>query len=458
MHRAFRLSLALSTGLLPMAVALPAFADQAPATYTKKTIAVYQPLGDPNADELVDALNDMGRFQVLAVPTTEDGVGGFIAKVRSASQAAGTASSPAYVFTSRYTLGSIYSTPLKSDETRDKATNQLIKGEVYGYLKCPLYFNVEIYEAASGKLIKQLRYQPELERKYMYTFTGETTTDAHRLKREELDQAMLHDLRMGSEVMFRSDALNQMRGLIRGSVIGDVRRMDEFALAVGVSGWDARNDKVFFGLGQDLKVRTDDSFKVFQDGREVGFLKVRQVGKNSSSAQPIFMDAPLRVGDKVQEYHKQNWWNAFKGGMVWMGGPGFMASYDGDLDVGSAFGLSEFSLSYHGAYLTNGKVAGVQGELGLSKKWFSRRWGFGIGPRFGYTLLSGGANNASAPGLTIASTLQCYLTPDIVWSTELGLTAYTGIDPTKMGITSMPKGAMVNPLGPVAQTGFTFVF
>jgi hypothetical protein len=76
----------------------------------------------------------------------------------------------------------------------------------------------------------------------------------------------------------------------------------------------------------------------------------------------------------------------------------------------------------------------------------------------GITALNGASNNAIAPGGTLAFSAHCYLTPDIVWTTDLGLTAYTAIDPTKMGITSLAKGARVNPLGPTLQTGFTFVF
>jgi hypothetical protein len=346
---------------------------------------------------------------------------------------------------------------MKTDSRTDTATGKTT-GETYAFLECPLYFTVEVFEASTGRLIKQLQYTEKMQRKYKYDFTEVTTPDAHREKQRELMNTLMRDQRVPPEVSFKDKAFDEMRGLIHGSMIADVRRMPEFSLSVGVSGWDGRADRVIFGLGQDLKVHVDDAFKVYQDGREVGFLKVRQVGKSSSSAQPIFMDASLKVGDKVVEYPKANWWNGFKGGVVWMGGPGFMASYDGDMDIGTLFGVSELSFNYHGAYLTGNKVNGFQGELGFSKKWFVRRWGFGVGPRFGVTALNGGGTNATAPGFTLMGNMHCYLTPDIVWTTDLGLSAYSTIDPAKMGVTGLPAGAKVNPLGPVVQTGFTFVF
>ena len=432
-------------------------AEEAPATYTKKAVAVYEAPGDSHARSLRYALQAMGRFHVLPVTAgSGEGIPGFLSKVRGASQAAGLAGTPAYVFVPRYSLGRITLGELETNRSADKSTGKLTT-TVTSSLKCPLRANVDVYEVASGRLIKQMAFQPTLEQHYQYSFSNETSEAAQNARQREFRDRLQHDIRRTPEDLFGQKAESEMSSLMSGSVIAIVRSMEQFTLAVGVTGWDAKSDRINFGLGRDLKVRVDDSFKVFQNGKEIGYVKVRQVGPNSSSAQPVFMDAALRIGDRVVEYPKANWWNTFKGGVIWMGAPAAVGGYTGDVDIGSWFDFPEFFLTYHLAGLSNGITGGSMGELGLTKKFFWRRWGLAVGPRAGFTWIKGVSNDAMAPGVSLTSTLSCYLTPDIVWSTDLGLAAYTPADPTRMGFTqAMPKN--ISPFGPMVTTGLTFVF
>lgn len=463
MRRSTRLALAVITGaamataIAPTASAAPAAAQPAPATYTKKVVAVYQTANDPTAMALRSGLAGLGRFHVIDVQMNQgDGMPAFLSQVKSASQAAGLGQTPAYAFKTRYSLGRVRATEPKTNREIDKQTGKM-ETTVSAALKCPLLFQVEVYEVASGNLIKRFDYSPELEQGYAYRYSNETTEDAIRLRSIEFTERMAHDIRMPPEDLFGRRAFDEMASLARGSVVSAVRGMQEFQLAVGVTGWDAKTDRVFFGLGKDLKVRVDDSFKIFQDGREIGFVKVRQVGANASEAQPVFMDAVLRVGDKVVEYPKQNWWNSLKGGMLWMGGPAAIVSYEGDLDVGTIFDMPELYLNYNLAGISNFQAGGSMMELGVAKKFYWRRWALAVGPRAGFVGLTGSTNNAVAPGVSLASTLNCHLTADLVWSTSLGFSAYTPIDPTRMGFAGAAK-RNISPLGPVAQTGLTFIF
>lgn len=458
MHRSIVSLLALAAFPLGAAWPTAAMAAEAPAAYTKKAVAVYEVSGQPHAEALRDGLRNLGRFHVLTVPAGRgEAIANYLARVRGASQAAGLAQTPTYAFVPRYALGRVGLEKVETERQLEKSTGKL-STTVSSAITCQMRANVDVYEVATGKLIKQFAYAPTLKQAYEYRYSNETTDEAIRLRSIEFTERMAHDIRMPPEELFARRAVDEMSGLMRGSVVSGVRDMPEFKLAVGVTGWDAKSGRVFFGLGRDLKVRVDDSFKVFQQGREIGFVKVRQVDANSSQAQPIFMDAPLRVGDTIAEYPKSNWWNGLKGGLLWMGGPAWMASYDGDVDIGTHWNWDEFFLSYRLAGVTNGQASGSLAEVGLARKFFWWRWGLSVGPRVGVVGLMGPVKNAIAPGVTLASSLNCYLTPDIVWTTSLDLQAYTPIDPTQMGFAAgaMPKA--INPLGPSVQTGFTFVF
>jgi hypothetical protein len=109
------------------------------------------------------------------------------------------------------------------------------------------------------------------------------------------------------------------------------------------------------------------------------------------------------------------------------------------------------------AGISNFQAGGSMMELGVAKKFYWRRWALAVGPRAGFVGLTGSTNNAIAPGVSLSSTLNCHLTADLVWSTSLGVSAYTPIDPTKMGFAEAAK-RNISPLGPVAQTGLTFIF
>lgn len=459
MHRSTSLLLALA--VVPAVVGSPtpaAAAEQAPATYTKKAVAVYAVNGEPHGHALRDGLSGLGRFHVLSVPASSgEAVPAYLAKVKSASQAAGLGATPAYVFVPRYALGRVGMDKLETNRQLDKSTGKL-NTTVSSAITCQMRANVDVYEVATGRLIKQFVFTPTLRQAYEYHYSNQTSDEAIRLKSIEFTERMAHDIRMPVEDLFGRRAVDEMSGLMRGSVVSGVRAMDEFKLVVGVTGWDAKADRIFFGLGRDLKVRVDDGFKIFQNGREIGFVKVRRVDANSSQAQPIFIQDGLRIGDTITEYPKANWWNSLKGGMVWMGGPAFIASYDGDIDIGTNWNWDEFFLSYRLGGLTNGKAGGSIAELGLARKFFWRRWGLSVGPRVGVVGLTGSTNNAVAPGLTLASSVNCYLTPDLVWTTSADFQAYTPIDPTRMGFAAglMPKA--INPFGPSVQTGLTFVF
>lgn len=184
------------------------------------------------------------------------------------------------------------------------------------------------------------------------------------------------------------------------SVIASVRGLSEFLIRAEVSEPDMKRDRVGISLGEgetptSLGIDLDSSYKIIEyidDGqsREVGYVKVRELGLDGLISQPIIVGRDFELGDQVVEYPKAGFGVNLRGGGMFVpqmgtgiagsSGLSFGGGLDIDGNIGPWFGASEFYLGLGGSIGTDS--VGV-GELYLQKKWFFRQLILALGVRGG---------------------------------------------------------------------------
>lgn len=225
-----------------------------------------------------------------------------------------------------------------------------------------------------------------------------------------------------------------------GSIIESVRNMDEFLIRAEVSKADMKNDRVEVSLGEgespdSLGLTLDASYKIFEyhegnSPREVGYVKIRELGLDGLVTQPIIVGRDFELGDQLVEYPKAGFGVNLRGGAHYLLSPGVVpgsvsglaggGGLDIDGNISSWFGLSELYLGLGGFY-SWGNV-GVY-EIYLQKKWFMRQLIIALALRGGFAL---GPNPAQemAWGATGLLGLHWQATPDFAYGVDAGWREY----------------------------------
>lgn len=225
-----------------------------------------------------------------------------------------------------------------------------------------------------------------------------------------------------------------------GSVISSVRGMQEFLIRAEVSDPDMKKDRVSISLGEgetpdSLGIGLDSSYKILEyvDGdspREVGYVKIRELGLDGLVSQPIIVGRDFELGDQVVEYPKGGFGVNLRGGAHYLlspgVGPGSASGLAGggglDIDgnIGPWFGVSELYFGLGGFYGSDS--VGVF-EAYLQKKWFMRQLIIALALRGGGAL---GPNPAQemAWGATGLLGLHWQVTPDFAFGVDAGWRQY----------------------------------
>lgn len=428
---------ALAAACLPLS---PAQAEPA-----RHGVAVLEAPGQPCGAELRQALAAMGRYRMLPAAGSTAALTASLASVADAARAAGV--HDAYVLVPTVAFGRV------DDGQPDTQTDQNGISTVAAELTCPYTMRLAVYDASTGRLVKTLEESTDLTRRFEYTYDRRTDRQAIVEKGIELAHAMAEAAALPPAVGFASQAVNGESTLVN-EAIGDLLKLPMFQLRGSVTGWSAPSDRIAIDLGTDFNVHIDDGFEIMRGDRAIGYLRVRGLDAAGSETQPIFLDDTLRVGDRVVEYRKANLWEGLKVGMAWLGGPALLGTYSGDLDLGGLTRASELYGTWDLSMLSTGAVSGGMGELGLVKRLVFRRWAFKAGLKVGLAGLNGFSGTVTVPGVALASGVDCYLTPDWIWSTDLAYEAYMPVR-QKGGAAN---GTLINPLGPLVRTGISYVF
>ncbi|MDB5100165.1 MAG: hypothetical protein JWM80_4586 [Cyanobacteria bacterium RYN_339] len=431
-----------------LTVATPAFAEDAPANYQKRTVAVVERAGDPYAPALSRALATLGRFNMLDVdPGGEAATAGIVARV-----AARAGTGPAtYAFVPRFTFGRTEAEvhePARDAHGKIVTSGQDQAVTVSAHVRCPFTCHVDIYEVPSGKHVEGFDLVDTLSRTIEYTYDRHDSVAAIQYMATELGTRIGIELTRPPREAFATQALSAAENL-GSQLTNHVRQMEAFKLQAGVLGYNAERDWVIFNLGSGLSVRPDDWYRVTRDGAEVGYLKIRALEADRSAAQPVFLDRAVQVGDRVAEYPKGNVWHGAKGGILALNtGVAGTLGYGLQWDVGPTFKLSELYFTLDANGFTG--ASGFAVDLGLVQKYFNRRVGFSWGARAGALSLAPLTGNTVLPAGQLVAGVDYFLSPWFVWNTELGAEAVWPV--------ANATGGIQYPLGAVARTGLSVNF
>ncbi|HEY9842545.1 MAG TPA: hypothetical protein V6D23_18930 [Candidatus Obscuribacterales bacterium] len=232
-------------------------------------------------------------------------------------------------------------------------------------------------------------------------------------------------------------------------VIGTVQRMPEFLIRAELDEPDMAHDRVTITLGegetpQSLGISLDSGYKIVEyvkgsnQTKEVGYVKVRELGDKDLISQPIIVGRDFELGDQVVEYPKSGVGINLRGGVsmdpAFKGLNGGGGALDLDFNIGPALGVSELYFSLSGGYYLGGtpKVSSPTAasvglglvELGLQKKWFWRQLIFALGLRGGASF---GENDNTGGGATALAGLHWQATPDFGLGFDAGWRQYTNL-------------------------------
>jgi hypothetical protein len=216
-----------------------------------------------------------------------------------------------------------------------------------------------------------------------------------------------------------------------GSVISSIQRMDEFLIRAEVSEPDMKKDRVTISLAEgetptSLGIGLDSGYKILEyvqggSPREVGYVKIRELGLDDLISQPIIVGRDFELGDQVVEYPKAGIGFNLRGGIMasssfnaLSGGGGAL---DIDFNVGPVFGASEIYFLLSGGFYNGYGLA----ELGIQKKWFMRQLIIALGLRGGGSF----AENNNGGGVTGMLGLHWQATPDFAFGIDTGWRQYS---------------------------------
>lgn len=446
-------SLAAATALAVVTTAMPAMADSA---FQKRGISVAAAPGDPLGPELSAQLSREGRFAVFATGVRgNEPASVIVAAAADGAQRAKLGGLATYVLVPRISFGAIHASDAEPE--RDGHGNPIGHGAnaevtVTSELTCPLQVQLQMYEVPSGKLLHTLFQSFTLKRKLEYVYTKYDSPRSIATKAGELGGRIAVELSRPPQSAFASQAADGIHDLAIDLKV-QLQRLDEFKLQASVMAMDPARDRISFNLGSALNVGTDGWFDLYQGDQWIGTTKVRDIGLQQSEAQVIFLDRPLKLGDRIVEQQKGNIWNGLRaGGLALTTGVLATAGYGLQWDLGPIIGASETYFTLDIDALTNAKSAGAAVQGGFMKKNYVRRWAFSYGVKAGALNFSALTNNVLVPSAMLAGGVDCHLTPEIVWTNDFGL---EGLWPIA---TLASPGKVTVPFGPALRTGFALAF
>jgi hypothetical protein len=426
-------------GLVAMtALAAPAAAE---GSYQKRRVVSFE-TSDPLLTAPRVGLQGVSRVEYLPLAALPNElIPGFVARVREASRAAG--NRPTYVFVPSYSFGSVSYTEPRSEDT--KHANGQIETVVSSEMQCPIYYSVDVFDAASGSKVHTLTRTSTMIRRYETRYDQRYSDRAVGYKEGLLVATLQNESRRAPRELFA----NQLRGEVSSTaswLANAITNLEEFKLYARVVNWDAGKDQVFADMGSDLGLGLEHGYTLMRGGEALGYMRAVQVKKGSSAFQPVFLDTTLQQGDKLVESSRSLVHLNLRTGMGWLTGPAVSGTIGFEPSIGTGFGLTDLTLPIEASLLGNTSYAGVQLELGVVKKHFFRRWGFSYGLKPGFLAVSG----SGGFGATAVAGVHCYLLPGMVWSVETGFQGYRAYKAASS--TAVP----VNPFGPVLRTSLTF--
>ena len=330
-------------------------------------------------------------------------------------------------------------------------------------------FRLMVYDLAAQRSIATYGATYPLD----YTISREVRISADEAKkpqRAHIDKSFRDEIALLLVAHPRQHLLSQAHGRLRGEIPGILkwaRGLDPFILKSAVLDTDWEHDEIRMVFGRDVGIRTDNGYRVVrrvkrEDGgfdlRDVGMIKVRRIEATMSVAQPLIVDEPFAAGDQLIERPRLDWNASLKAGLApfvipaanvtLAEGPTLRQSaslfapsvtFANEYGLGSMTGISELYGLVDASLLVGNPIFGVQGEIGLLKKQFHRRWGWYYGAKLGllHAMASGGPATvrgitypttmvyADAPGVAGLFGVNYHLTPDALFTLDLGLQAYT---------------------------------
>lgn len=329
-------------------------------------------------------------------------------------------------------------------------------------------FRLMVYDLAERRVIARYATRFPLD----HTLSREVRISAEEAKKPQkvhLDRSFRDEIALLLMAHPRERLLAQAHGRLYGEVpviLKWAKSLDPFIIKSEVLAADWEHDEIRMVFGRDAGIRTDNGYRVVrrikrEDGgfesRDVGLIKVRRVEATMSVAQALIVDEPFAPGDLLIERPKLDWNAAVKAGIAPFRvsargvtlpyGARFPQAESGvvatltlanEVGLGATTGISEFYGLLDASAVLGAPYVGLQGEIGLLRKQFHRRWGWYYGGKLGvlHVMAASGPAvvqgisyptttvHADAPGVSGLFGVTYHLTPDALFSVDLGLQAY----------------------------------
>jgi hypothetical protein len=313
-------------------------------------------------------------------------------------------------------------------------------------LTLPLSIQVMVQEADTGRVVENVTRKVTLSRPFSYTYNDRTPGSELRSMANDMAQRVaLERSRQPQEVF--ADQLGRALEDLAEEAAEALVRCPTFRLIVPIAQLDGARDRVYMGLGRNVHLRWDDGFAVMRGERQIGFVKVRELGDAVSGAQPLYMKAPFAVGDRLEEVDQAG----IHGGVRVLGGllpmapealsaPTLGAGLALEADVAPYIPTSELYVTAAGTGLWSPAGVGVLVDGGLARRFFMRQTAFKLSGRGAVAVTGAGLLPGGALGLGLEHHLHEY----VHFSAEVD-----GF------VLQVPTGWSVSPL---ARVGMTLVF
>lgn len=459
--------------------------------YQRKTIAVFGDEGDPVPGFIRSAFQGLGRFDYEPIPVRHcDDLYDFLDRFQrrvedTAADKAARELVPDAKFKEVIVDGEHLDRILRSayalvpqgrfsNWIQFEPTVSIVDRDGQFYRKTSVSFRshyafrLMVYDLAAHRSIAHYATTYPLD----YTISREVRISEEAAKKPQkahLDKAFLDEITLLLIAQPRQHLLDQAHLRLRGEIphlLKWARSLDPFILKSVILETDWDHDEVRMAFGKDAGIRTDNGYRVIrrikrEDGgfdlKDVGMIKVRRIEATMSVAQALIVDESFGPGDQLIERPRLDWNASLKLGLSpffvpaarisMPEGPAFVQpqtlyaptlTWANEYGLGAMTGISELYGVLDASLLLGNPLFGAQGEVGLLKKQFHRRWGWYYGGKIGilHAMASGGPATfrgirypstllyADAPGVSGIAGMNYHLTPDALFSLDLGLQAY----------------------------------
>lgn len=330
-------------------------------------------------------------------------------------------------------------------------------------------FRLMVYDLAANRTIARYAASYPLD----YTLSREvriSAKDAKKPQRAQIDRAFRDELLLVLTAQPRRHLLSQAHARLRGEIpmiLRWARGLDPFIIKSQILEADWEQEAITMAFGKDAGIRMDNGYRVVrrikrEDGgfdlKDVGMVKVRRIDATMSVAQPLIVNEPFAPGDQLIERPRLDLNSSLKAGLspfripaarvAMPEGPSFTQpesfyapaiTLANEYGLGAMTGISELYALLDASVILGHPIFALQGEVGLMRKHFQRRWGWYYGGKIGllHAMASGGPAtfrgitypsstlSADAPGISGIVGVNYHLTPDALFTLDLGVQAYT---------------------------------